>query len=79
LNKVGSKVSDHQIYISNPISFSLYPMTKNLFDLSQRRILVTGSNGGIGHSFAIRLAQHGATVILNGQILYIDGGMISVL
>ncbi len=42
-------------------------MTKNLFDLSQRRILVTGSNGGIGHSLAIGLAQHGATVILNGR------------
>jgi gluconate 5-dehydrogenase len=42
-------------------------MTKNLFDLSQRRILVTGSNGGIGHSLAIGLAHHGATVILNGR------------
>jgi gluconate 5-dehydrogenase len=42
-------------------------MTTNLFDLSQRRILVTGSNGGIGHSLAIGLAQHGATVILNGR------------
>jgi gluconate 5-dehydrogenase len=42
-------------------------MHKNLFDLSQRRILVTGSNGGIGHSLAIGLAQHGATVILNGR------------
>jgi gluconate 5-dehydrogenase len=42
-------------------------MTKNLFDLSQRRILVTGSNGGIGHSLAMGLAQHGATVILNGR------------
>src|ERR1700680_31020 len=42
-------------------------MRKNLFDLSQRRILVTGSNGGIGHSLAIGLAQHGATVILNGR------------
>jgi gluconate 5-dehydrogenase len=42
-------------------------MTKNLFDLSQRRILVTGSNRGIGHSLAAGLAQHGATIILNGR------------
>jgi gluconate 5-dehydrogenase len=42
-------------------------MFKNLFDLTGRRILVTGSNGGIGHSLALGLAQHGATVILNGR------------
>jgi gluconate 5-dehydrogenase len=42
-------------------------MRKNLFDLARRRILVTGSNGGIGHSLALGLAQHGATVILNGR------------
>jgi gluconate 5-dehydrogenase len=42
-------------------------MPKNLFDLSKRRILVTGSNGGIGHRLALGLAQHGATVILNGR------------
>jgi gluconate 5-dehydrogenase len=42
-------------------------MRKNLFDLSGRRILVTGSNGGIGHSLSLGLAQHGATVILNGR------------
>ncbi|MBV8353321.1 MAG: SDR family oxidoreductase [Verrucomicrobia bacterium] len=42
-------------------------MHKNLFDLTGRRILITGSNGGIGHSLALGLAQHGATVILNGR------------
>ena len=42
-------------------------MFKNLFDLTGRRILVTGSNGGIGNSLALGLAQHGATVILNGR------------
>ena len=42
-------------------------MHKNLFDLSHRRILVTGSNRGIGFSLALGLAQHGATVILNGR------------
>jgi gluconate 5-dehydrogenase len=65
--KVGSKVSDHQIYRESNFLYSRLPMTKNLFDLSQRRILVTGSNGGIGHSLAAGLAQHGATVILNGR------------
>lgn len=42
-------------------------MLKNLFDLTGRRILVSGSNGGIGNSLALGLAQHGATVILNGR------------
>ena len=42
-------------------------MHKNLFDLTGRRILITGSNGGIGYSLALGLAQHGATVILNGR------------
>jgi gluconate 5-dehydrogenase len=42
-------------------------MTTNLFDLTGRRILVTGSNGGIGHAIARGLAEHGATVILNGR------------
>ena len=42
-------------------------MFKNLFDLTGRRILVTGSNGGIGNSLALGLAQHGATVLLNGR------------
>jgi gluconate 5-dehydrogenase len=39
----------------------------NLFDLRQRRILVTGSNGGIGFDLARGLAQHGANVIINGR------------
>jgi gluconate 5-dehydrogenase len=42
-------------------------MHKNLFDLTARRILITGSNGGIGFSLAFGLAEHGATVILNGR------------
>jgi nucleoside-diphosphate-sugar epimerase len=39
----------------------------HLFDLTGRRILVTGSNGEIGYSLAFGLAPHGATVILNGR------------
>jgi gluconate 5-dehydrogenase len=39
----------------------------NLFDLKDRRILVTGSNGGIGYTIAQGLAQHGANIILNGR------------
>jgi gluconate 5-dehydrogenase len=38
-----------------------------LFDLRKRRILITGSNAGIGLALASGLAQHGATVILNGR------------
>jgi gluconate 5-dehydrogenase len=39
----------------------------NLFDLSDRRILVTGSNAGLGFHIAHGLAQHGARVIINGR------------
>lgn len=37
-----------------------------LFDLSGRRALVTGSSQGIGYALALGLAEHGASVIING-------------
>lgn len=42
-------------------------MNPSLFDLSAKRILVTGSNGGLGFELARGLAQNGARVILNGR------------
>ena len=39
----------------------------NLFSLAGRRALVTGSGQGIGFGLARGLAEHGATVILNGR------------
>jgi gluconate 5-dehydrogenase len=39
----------------------------SLFNLSAKRILVTGSNAGLGFHIARALAQHGAHVILNGR------------
>lgn len=42
-------------------------MSKTLFDLSDRRILLTGSGTGLGLAMARGLAQHGATVVLNGR------------
>jgi gluconate 5-dehydrogenase len=42
-------------------------MNKNLFNLQGKRILVTGSNGGIGLTIAQGLAEHGAKIILNGR------------
>ncbi|MEK1876415.1 MAG: SDR family oxidoreductase [Rhizobium altiplani] len=38
-----------------------------LFDLSGRRALVTGSSQGIGFALARGLAEHGASVVLNGR------------
>jgi gluconate 5-dehydrogenase len=38
-----------------------------LFDLSGKRALVTGSSQGIGLALASGLAQHGASVVLNGR------------
>src|SRR5690606_5192007 len=37
-----------------------------LFDLTGRRALITGSSRGLGLGFAQALASHGASVILNG-------------
>ncbi|MGA7213572.1 MAG: SDR family oxidoreductase [Terrimicrobiaceae bacterium] len=42
-------------------------MKKSLFDLAARRILITGSNGGLGFELARGLAGHGARVVLNGR------------
>ena len=42
-------------------------MSNELFDLSGRRALITGSSQGIGLALATGLAQAGASVILNGR------------
>lgn len=42
-------------------------MTADLFDLSGRVALVTGSSRGIGLTLARGLAQHGARVVLNAR------------
>ena len=42
-------------------------MTSNLFDLSGRRALITGSSQGIGLAIARGLAEHGAQVLINGR------------
>src|SRR6185312_5530337 len=41
-------------------------MTVNLFDISSRVALVTGSSRGIGNAIALGLAAAVATVVLNG-------------
>jgi gluconate 5-dehydrogenase len=43
------------------------PMPTNLFDLSAKRALVTGSSQGIGLGLAEGLAGAGAEIILNGR------------
>ena len=42
-------------------------MVKNMFNIEEKIALVTGSTGALGNTFARGLAQHGATVILNGR------------
>jgi gluconate 5-dehydrogenase len=42
-------------------------MTSRLFDLSGLRAFVTGSSQGIGLALAQGLAEHGASVVLNGR------------
>lgn len=40
---------------------------RNIFDVRGKIALVTGSTGGLGSTFARGLAEHGATVVLNGR------------
>ena len=40
---------------------------KNIFNIKGKVALVTGSTGALGNTFARGLAEHGATVILNGR------------
>ena len=40
---------------------------RNIFEIEGKVALVTGSTGALGNTFARGLAQHGATVILNGR------------
>ncbi len=42
-------------------------MTQNLFDLSGKKVLVTGGNGGIGLGMADALARAGATLAIWGR------------
>ena len=49
------------------------------FSLQGKRALITGSNRGIGLALARALGSAGASVILNGQILFVDGGMSSTV
>jgi gluconate 5-dehydrogenase len=41
--------------------------TRDLFDLTGRTALITGSSRGIGYAFAKGLAEAGATVVLNAR------------
>ena len=40
----------------------------NMFDLTGKRALVTGSTQGIGYALAVGLGQAGAKVVLNGRV-----------
>jgi NAD(P)-dependent dehydrogenase (short-subunit alcohol dehydrogenase family) len=42
-------------------------MSATLFDLSDKVAIVTGSSRGIGRSIAIRMAQHGAKVVVSSR------------
>ncbi len=42
-------------------------MSHSLFDLTGLRALVTGSSQGIGFALARGLAEHGASIVLNGR------------
>jgi gluconate 5-dehydrogenase len=41
--------------------------TNKLFDITNKKVLITGSTGGLGSSFAKGMAENGAVVILNGR------------
>lgn len=45
------------------------PWAGTLFDLSGETAIVTGSSRGIGRATALRLAQHGANLVISGRKL----------
>lgn len=42
-------------------------MSSDLFDLTGKVAIVTGSSRGIGYASALRMAQHGAKVVISGR------------
>jgi NAD(P)-dependent dehydrogenase (short-subunit alcohol dehydrogenase family) len=42
-------------------------MSANLFDLSGKVAIITGSSRGIGRAIAIRMAQHGAKIVVSSR------------
>ena len=44
-----------------------HPFSGSLFDLTGKVAIVTGSSRGIGRSIALRLAQHGAKVVVSSR------------
>ena len=42
-------------------------MSANLFDLSDKVAIITGSSRGIGRAIALRMAQHGAKVVVTSR------------
>ena len=41
----------------------------NLFDLKDQVAIITGSSRGIGKSIALRMAEHGAKVVISSRKL----------
>ena len=54
-------------------------MANSLFSLEGRLALVTGSGQGIGFALARGLAEHGASVVLNGRDRARIGGAVEKL
>ena len=42
-------------------------MTSNLFDLTNKVALITGSSKGIGRAIAEEMARHGAKVVISSR------------